>query len=57
MVGEDWLRDFEEFSHWPLQYLENDRKFKGIGGVVNSSERMVRISCLVFATQMTLEQA
>ena len=55
VVGEDWLRDFEEFIHWPLQYLKNDTKFKGIGGVVTSSERMVRRSCLVFVKQMTLE--
>ena len=54
-MGKGWLRDFEEFSHWPLQYLENDRKFKGIGEVATSSERMVKISCLVFAKQMTLE--
>ena len=57
VFGEDWPRDFEELSYWPLQYLENDRKIRGIGGVVTSGERMVKISCLVFAKQMTLEES
>ena len=55
VVGQEWLEEFITVTDRPLEYVESDRRFRGIGGVITTSNRMVKIKCLVFGKPMTLE--